>query len=176
MSEPSERQKIKTILAQPGVQEAVNAPRKIVRKFDVPYLAGSAKQGDVTYIDRRVPTEIKIGDKTADPAKYLNVHEQTEHALMTEGKMKYEDAHSIATQREREAVEGDGLNWKDYERTLDGFLDETEHEKPKNPPPDLYVKPYPHDKQKLLEKAGERDKRKSTPTQMAAVLIHGRPA
>lgn len=176
LSEPGERDKINKILDRPEIQEAVNAPRKIVRKFDVPYLAGSAKDGAITYIDRRVPTDIKIGDKTADPAKYLNIHEQTEHALMTEGKMKYEDAHSIATQKEREAVEGDGLNWKDYERTLDGFLDETEHEKPKNPPPDLYVKPYPHDKQKLLEKAGEREESKSTPAQMAVILIHGRKA
>jgi hypothetical protein len=173
MREPPERAKIKAILARPEVKEAISAPRKIDRTHDVPYLAGSNKEGGTTYIDKDVPIECKIGDKACDPAKYLNVHEQTEHALMTDGKMPYEDAHSIATQKEREAVEKDGHSWKDYEAVMDGYLDKTEHEKPKNPPPDLYLKPYPHDKQKLMERADAKERRGPEPKHMAVILIHG---
>jgi hypothetical protein len=131
---------------------------KVDRSHDVPYLAGSSNDNRTVYIDRRVPKTIKVGDKTIDPTKYLSVHEETEHALMHGRAMPYEIAHHHATQAEKAAVEADGVNWKEYERVLDGYIDETEHEKPKNPPKDLYVKPYPHKKALLLEKLAKRAK------------------
>ena len=174
MSEPPERAKINAVLAMPAVQREITAPREIDRSHDVPYLAGSDKEGGTTYIDKDVPASVKIGGKAVDPAKYLNVHEQTEHALMTVGKMPYEQAHSIATQKERAAVEADGLSWKEYEAVMDGYLDDTEHEKGEDFPPDLYEKPYPHDKQKLMERAEAKERGPNhDPKQMAVVLIHG---
>lgn len=171
MKKPAERDKIDTILDRPDIREAVDRPRDINRKYDVPYLAGSSKEGDTTYIDRRLPEKCKVGDDECDVAPYLNTHEQTEHALMKIGKMPYEDAHSIATQKEREHVEKDGYSWDDYEHTMDGYLDKTEHEKPENPPPDLYVKPYPHDKAKIMQRAEEKKKAKTTPAEIAKALM-----
>lgn len=125
---------------------------QIVRTYDVPYLAGAADKGPKVFIDRRVPRKVKIDDKTVDVAKYLAVHERTEHGLMTARKMPYLDAHKIATKAEKKAVEADGVSWAEYEHVMDGFLAHIEHEHPKRPPPDLYLKPYPHDKQELLRK------------------------
>lgn len=155
--------KIQQILSLPPVQRAINAPRAIIRTYDVPYLAGSSNQGGVTYIDRRVPKELSINGKDCDPAKYLNIHEQTEHALMQIGGFAYHDAHAIATEKEKEAVLDDGLDWNEYEKIMDGYVDETEHEDPENPPPDLYLKPYPHTKAAFLEhKAAQEPNMKPT--------------
>lgn len=133
------------------------------RSHDVPYLAGSSNDGKTVHIDRRVPETITVGNQTINPAVPLSIHEQTEHTLMTKNKMSYEDAHKIATAREKEWVLSRGLDWKSYESIMDGMLSHIEHENPKSPPNDLYLKPYPHDKQKLLQKNAR--KYKLTPVQ-----------
>lgn len=122
------------------------------RSYDVPYLGGSSKDGKTVYIDRRVPQVLNVAGKSVDPAKYLSVHETTENHLMTKQGLSYEDAHHQATTAERAAVQKDGLDWKSYEAHMDGLLSNIEHENPKSPPPDLYTKPYPHDKQELLQR------------------------
>jgi len=64
--------------------------------------------------------------------------------------MSYPKAHKDkATPAERAAVEADGVNWKEYEHIMDGYLKEIEHEKGVHPPANLYTKPYAHDKSKL---------------------------
>ena len=140
------------------MQAAITQPRQINREHDVPYLAGSSNAGGVTYIDRSIPPKVKIGRKNVDVAKYLNIHEQTEHALMIEGKMPYEAAHRIATEHEIAAVKADGINVQKYNDFMAGHLKKTEAEvgKPVNPPPDLYTKPYPHNEAEILahEQAG----------------------
>lgn len=162
--------KIDEILNEPKVQEEVKNPREIDRTHDVPYLAGSSKDGGKTYIDKRIPKLLKIGDKEVDPAKYLNVHEQTEHSLMEIGGLPYHQAHSVATEKEKEAVESDGLNWEEYEKVMDGYVNETEHEKPKNLPVDLYLKPYPHSKQHFLHEEAMRNTHRD-PHILAAALL-----
>lgn len=114
----------------------------INRKFDIPYLAGSNDDGGKTYIDKRLPKFINIDGKKLDPSKYLNIHEQIEHALMEELNLPYAKAHFIAEAYERSALEKDGFKWMDYEHVLDGYIDEIEHEKIKTAPDDLYKKPY----------------------------------
>lgn len=128
----------------------------IIRKYDVPYLAGSSNDGKHVYIDRRVPKRISVklasgnGRKWVDPAEFLAAHETAEHAAMLKGK-PYLQAHTEdADDAERAAVKKHGLSWDHYEKVLDGLLSHIEHEHPKNPPPDLYLKPYGHDKRKLL--------------------------
>lgn len=168
LRKPEEHQKIVDILSLPTVKEDISKPREINREHDVPYLAGSSKDGGTTYIDKRVPKEINVGSTKMDPAKYLNIHEQTEHALMTIGKMSYKEAHAIATDHEKKAVEEDGHSWKDYENTLDGYINETEHENAKKPPKDLYLKPYPHGKAHSLQE--KENKEVKDPHTMAKVL------
>lgn len=157
LSEPKEEHKIDDILDRPEVKEEIEKPREIDRTHDVPYLAGSSKDGGTTYIDKRIPAKIKVGDKEIDPSKYLNIHEQTEHALMTIGKLPYKKAHAIATDHEKKAVTADKIDWKKYEEVLDGYIDETEHEDAKKPPKDLYLKPYPHGKQHSLQEAASKE-------------------
>ena len=138
LSSPIENLKINDILDRPEIKAEVERPRNINRDHDVPYLAGSSKDGGTTFIDKRIPQTINLDGKVVDPSKYLNVHEQTEHALMEYGKMPYKQAHSIATDKEKAAVQGDGLDWKKYEETLNGYAKGTEDEDPENPPKDLY--------------------------------------
>lgn len=147
------------ILARPEVQAAITRPRQIDRGYRVPYLAGSSNAGGTTFIDSSIPPKVKIGRKNVDVAKYLNIHEQVEHALMIEGKMPYEQAHRIATEHEIAAVRADGVNVDRYNDFMDGHLAHTEKEigEATNTPPDLYLKPYPHKEAEFLarEEGGE---------------------
>ena|ERR1700730_2907688 len=158
LEKPKTGSKINSILNDEKVKEEIEKPREINRSYDVPYLAGSNKEGGTTYIDRRIPKSLKIKNKEIDPAKYLNVHEQTEHALMTIGKLPYKDAHAVATDKEKAAVTSDGVNWDEYEKVLDGYINETEHEKVQKAPPDLYLKPYPHTKQHFMQEKEDSTK------------------
>ena len=133
---------VEKILSNPRLQRLIEEGSVIDRKHDIPYLAGSNKTGGKTYIDRRLPARIEVDGKQIDPAKYLNVHEQVERELMVSLKIPYENAHKIAETYERLAVESDGVPWMAYERVLDGFISETEHERIKSAPKDLYAKPY----------------------------------
>jgi len=122
--------------------KASSAPFTVNRTHDVPAFAGSSNDNRTVYIDRRVPKRMVIEGKEIDPAKYLAVHERTEHNLMVADKMPYLEAHHHATAAERAAVEADGVDWKSYEAHIDGMLRTIEGEKIKRPPKDLYLKPY----------------------------------
>ena len=124
---------------------------KINRAYDVPYLAGSSKRTGETYIDRRIPKTLTVKGKTFDPAKFLAIHEQTEHPLMMKG-MAYETAHREALKAERKAVEADGIKWSDYQEQMGHMAAKTQREKIRTAPPDLYTKPYPHTEARLLQK------------------------
>lgn len=152
-------EEVDRIIALPEVQQAIQHPREIDRTHDVPYLAGSNNEGGVTFIDRRVPTELGlegIHEDTVviDPAIPLNVHEQVEHALMVKGGMPYESAHRIALVEEQKAVEGLGAKWSSYQDAMERLVGTTEHESAKSPPPDLYLKPYPHQEAEFLKRQG----------------------
>ncbi|HLG87056.1 MAG TPA: hypothetical protein VKZ79_07655 [Alphaproteobacteria bacterium] len=149
---------VQTILGRADVQAAIN-DSTIDRTHDVPYLAGSSTDGGTTYIDQRLPAMLDIDGKQLDPAIPLNIHEQTEHALMEQGGLSYEDAHRIATAQEKQYVEGQGVDWQKYQDTLQGYIGETEKDaKPggdTNPPPDLYTKPYPHTEAEFLQRQAQ---------------------
>ena len=143
-------------------KEATGEPA-IVRKWDVPYLAGSSNDDKTVYIDRRVPKRIAVkrangkGYVSIDPAEFLAAHETSEHKAMRAGK-SYEKAHiEDGTAAERALVKAKGLLWSHYEEIMDGLLSHIEHEHPKRPPPDLYTKPYPHSKAKLLEREAKKE-------------------
>jgi hypothetical protein len=130
----------------------------INNKQDVPYGAGASntESGYPVNIDKRIPqfdNRLKLPNgQPANLHKYLMVHEIEEHKAMQQG-MPYEKAHlNVGTPAERKAVEADGVNWGEYEKIMDGYLAQTEHENPKDPPKNLFKDPYPHKKQVLLEK------------------------
>ena len=120
---------------------------KVVRGvYDVPYLSGPSTDGKTVYIDKRVPARLEIKTKdgkhrSVDVAPFLLVHEITERILL-DLKHPYLPSHHVATRREREAVDAAGLDWRDYEDVMDGYVRESEHESVKRVPPDLDLRPY----------------------------------
>ena len=125
---------------------------KVDRSHDVPYLSGPSNDGGTMYIDRRVPRTIVVKGKKLDPSIPLRIHEQTEQRLMVGRGMSYEDAHKQATAAERDWVESHGYDWGHYEACMDGLLSSIEHENPKDPPVDLFLKPYPCREKKIIRR------------------------
>jgi hypothetical protein len=149
---------------------------EVNNRNDVPYLAGASNTptGYPVNIDRRMPRyDPEVLDKTGKPAdlwRPLKKHEIAEYQDMQkkidafvqengrqpndkEMQSIYLDSHhNIAIPAEKAELKEMGVNEDKYNHVMDGYLSEIEHENPKNPPVNLYDKPYPHDKQKLLEK------------------------
>jgi SPP1 gp7 family putative phage head morphogenesis protein len=106
---------------------------KIVQgDWTIPHLAGVSNDGTEVYVDSRVPEKFH---------PMLAVHEITEWHLMRCG-MPYLKAHRLATRVEKEAVERAGYDWATYDAEMRGYIKAAEHEKVRNVPPDLYLKPY----------------------------------
>jgi len=122
------------------------------RDYDVPYLAGSSLDGKTVYIDKRVPHTLVIKGKSFDPAGALVAHEEAEHKAMM-GTKSYVAAHrENGLPAERKVVEAAGVSWPAYQEQMHKLAENvTEPEHPKNPPPDLYLKPYPHREAEMLE-------------------------
>lgn len=130
----------------PAASPATAPPAQIDNTHDVVSGAVASKDPNgPVYVDRHIPElSPKLTDKTGQPAnlhKYLAVHETNEREAMARG-MSYADAHNkVATPAERAAVEADGVNWGEYTKEIDGYLDHVETEKEGNPPPDPHVDP-----------------------------------
>lgn len=116
-----------------GLEDAVGiAMRRPI--VETPMSSGANSSRDLNgpvYVDPRVPQELR---------RPVAVHETVEQVMMQRG-LPYEQAHLIATQAEKRAVEAAGMNWEEYTHKWDGLLDATEHEKVSNLPPDLHVNP-----------------------------------
>jgi hypothetical protein len=138
-------------------EHGINSTVVINRRWDVPYLAGASQDGKTVYIDRRVPRKLAVKRKdgrgyiSISPDQFLATHETVEHRLMVYSQMSYPKAHALATKAEKAAVEAAGINWDYYEKKIDGYLAHIEHEKPRQAPPNLYTKPYEHQKALLHE-------------------------
>lgn len=146
------------VLARPSVQREL--ANKLVVTGTVPYGAGKLIKGGIA-LDEHIPRVAKLNGVTFDPADFVRVHEVVEHDEMERLRKlgvpvekTYLPVHvRVATPAEKWAVEkalGKGA-WKPYQEMWDGWLSHIEHEKITSVPRGLYVKPYPHDKQKLLE-------------------------
>ena len=124
--------------------------------YHIPYAGGTNKAGTKVYIDKNLPTKLKVGNKTINPINYIALHEKTEKPLMDKG-LSYQAAHIHATHAERNAVESDGINWDQYQRALQPYIHYDEHSGTKDEPKDLETKPYRDSRQSyLLSKALRR--------------------
>jgi len=113
----------------------------INRSFEIPYLAGTSKDGKTIYIDKHLPLKIKIDNKYIDVAPFLAIHESNEFKKMKQG-IKYQDAHKFATKIEEDAVKKHNINWANYSKALKTYIQNASKEnRPKNPQ-DLFLKPY----------------------------------
>jgi len=89
---------------------------KLNTDYEVSYLAGYSVDGKTIYIDKRLPRWLTLKDgRKVDVYKYLVVHELWEKYLEDTMDYKYPYAHQMATGKEREAVERDGIDWNEYQ-------------------------------------------------------------
>lgn len=118
-------------------------PYKVNREYDVPYGAGTSKDGAMIYIDNRLPKTIDDGHGVdIDLDESLPRHEYPEFMQMRRG-TSYADAHEhYANPSEKEYVEKQGGNWKGYDKNIQELIRKIEHSPNPNLPPDLYKKPY----------------------------------
>jgi hypothetical protein len=134
----------------PGLRQDLAHYPIVSRKFQVPYGAGRAMDGGMTYIDEGVPERFKMG---VEPGKYVAGHEGFEWWLMTRRGMKYwvgptaASAHYWATGYEHYLLKLDG--WADdeidaYEKEWLTYISEDEAARisVETVPPDLYTGPY----------------------------------
>lgn len=87
----------------------------INRKYDIPYVAGYSKDGKTLYIDKDMPKSFKTkNNKVIKTDKYLLWHELIENTLLDKFDTFYQLAHQVALRSEKDAVEADGISWKEY--------------------------------------------------------------
>ncbi|HZU87933.1 MAG TPA: hypothetical protein VE993_01625 [Stellaceae bacterium] len=160
------RPEVDAVLNEPTVRTRIEAPT-IDASHDVPYLAGASANADdpTTHIDRHLPRMAEVSGVTFDPAVPANIHEQVERFVMErmiaakaaelgraltpdELDTIYEVAHhGYAEPAEDAWYRAHGIDVNEVNALWAHWDGRTEREGvPKNPPPDLYAKPYPHNK------------------------------
>jgi hypothetical protein len=141
---------VRLIQRQPGLQHFLSRQQIISRKFLVPYGAGRAMDGGMTYLDEGVPERFAMG---IEPDKYVAAHEGFEWWLMTRKNMAYwlgagaRSAHWWATGYEHLLLKLDGWSDDDIEAYENEWLtyvseDEAQRISPDTVPPDLYTGAY----------------------------------
>ena len=118
-------------------------PYTVNREYDVPYGAGTSKDGKIIYIDQRLPETVDDGHGVKiNLNESLPQHEYPEYIQMRRG-VSYSDAHThYANPSEKEYVERQGGNWKGYDKNVQELVRKIEHSPNPKLPPDLYLKPY----------------------------------
>jgi hypothetical protein len=112
---------------------------KVDRTYDIPYLAGYSEDGKTIYLDRRFKSVMPDG---TDITKFIVMHERAEKAALMTLKLKYQDAHRIATYLEHKAVEAAGISWKAYSDFLYPYIRKTDRLTVRRVPKDLDLQPY----------------------------------
>jgi hypothetical protein len=139
-------------ISDPKVRQKLARGAKVDRQHDVPYTGGISNDGRTVYIDRHLPTSLKIGRLSINPVPYLQVHERTEHALMTVLGMKYQQAHKLATTAEHRRLRHNGIDPAAYEAALKPYIKADDVEKLKKVPANLFMGPYRDEHDTALEK------------------------
>lgn len=95
-------------------------------QFQVPYMCCYSQDGEIIYIDKRLPRYWMLGGKEVDVYPFLIVHECVEKQLEDDCGYNYRYAHTRATGQERKAVERAGVNWGDYQKAMLGEVKKLE--------------------------------------------------
>jgi hypothetical protein len=177
---PAPQPLLAELTSRTGLRESLEHPQEhINRDYDVPYQAASNAVGGITYIDRHLNTMMPTPDgRLVDISGALHIHEQIERAgmeeLMKRG-LTPEQAyiashHLLAEVAERDYVENTlGLNWSEYQKFIAKQEPKIQKEQLREPPPDAYTKPYPHDRMDLAKKEPTGGVAQPTPAEKAAV-------
>lgn len=156
------------LLKWPDIGAALRLPRRIDRRWEIPYLAGISKDGRIVFVDKHLPERLR----GIPLDKYLEVHESVEYAIwrvaMAERRLMkfldarpgllYEACHHLATAAEQFALAGDGYDWDLYRSELEPYYSPIEREKVRRMPPVLATYPYKGEELASIEKAMERSR------------------
>src|SRR5579864_7571510 len=92
------------------VGEAIVRDVKIIRDYDIPYVAGYNHEGDTFYIDHAFQRGFEHGDDFFDVTPAIILHEATEHGLLeTINSLAYQLPHQVALHAERALIEAAGI-------------------------------------------------------------------
>jgi hypothetical protein len=144
-------------------EEALDAIRrritKVDRSHDIPFIAGSSKDGKTIFIDRHLPPTFTHLLKKIRIEPFIVVHEKVEKALLDELGLHYLHAHQIALRMEREAVKEAGVSWRAYQSFMKKYEKPISEEHLKKVPHNLELQPYRDEKEfSLLERMVKREK------------------
>jgi hypothetical protein len=134
-----------TLVSQQVFDQAIVALLRQVRldrRFDVPYLAGSSRDGRTIYIDRHVPRTLRVRGGRVRIAPFIMLHEAIEKMLFDRFRLTYAHAHQFALRLEQVAVRNAGVPWHAYNRLTQACVKQVEDERLRRIPPDLEIKPY----------------------------------
>jgi hypothetical protein len=144
---------------------------RIVRTYDIPFLAGISRSGWTVYIDRDLPSNMILGSGSIRTDEPLVLHEWIEyliekfggalkqgflaHLFATTGEAEdmagsqdsfsYALSHQLAQHLEKQAVEYQGIDWSEYTAAMDVEIARAGKKKLRACPPDLYLQPYEDD-------------------------------
>lgn len=120
-----------------------NRPR-IVRTYDIAYIAGISNSGEVIYIDRHFPlTSYPVLFRRYDVTDELILHEGDEQIYIEYFGDHYLRAHRLVTVAEHDLVVRRRIDWRPYEAGFERFAKVDERlESITRSPSDLFLRPY----------------------------------
>ncbi|HZP20403.1 MAG TPA: hypothetical protein VFB16_09360 [Bauldia sp.] len=121
---------------------ALKRPARISRDFDIPYAAGYSSDGRVIYIDRHMPSALRVGGRRVPTDRFIALHEIVEKALLDGLRLHYLHAHQVALRTEQAAVRAAGLSWRTYDRFTKKHSKEIAVERLTRVPAALDLTPY----------------------------------
>lgn len=114
----------------------------IDRNFDIPYIAGYAKDGRAVFIDRHMPKSFIDRGRRVTTDRFLATHEIVEKALLDQLGLHYLHAHQIALRTEEAAVRAAGIDWHNYNAFTKKYEKTIGDERLKRVPRRLDLTPY----------------------------------
>jgi hypothetical protein len=148
-----------TLVSQAICDEAIRSMIRQVRldrAHDVPYLAGSSRDGRTVYIDRHLPRSLRQGKRIIAVAPFLIVHEVIEKLLFDRFHITYPHAHQFALRLEQVTVRNAGVSWHDYNALMQRYVKQAHDERITALPHDLEIKPYTDEREVALLKHKQR--------------------
>lgn len=137
---------VERLLKNLAVREELFQRWDIDRNHDLPYLGGTSTKFRRVYLDQHLPDMISYTHdgqkKEFSPIPFLMAHETFERSVMDSLGWHYSHAHQAATGYEKRQVLAAGLLWGPYDRVMQRYVKADEHEKLKNVPADLDMRPY----------------------------------
>ena len=115
---------------------------RLDRDHDVPYLAGSSRDGRTVFIDRHLPKFLTSGHRRIPTDCFIILHEVIEKLLFDRFQLSYAEAHQIALRMEQVAVRNAKISWHDYNVLMQSNVKRAHDERLVTLPKDLEIKPY----------------------------------